>query len=88
MDKKQKASLVAKAHHINPVVMIGQKGLTSNVTAEADQALNIHELIKIKINADDKEARMAIINQMCTELNAEFLKLIGNVGIIYRKKDE
>lgn len=85
MDNKQKAVLVGKAHHLNPVVMIGQKGLTANVIAETEQALNAHELIKVKVVADDKQLRTEIINQLCSELNAEHLKLIGNIAIIYRK---
>ncbi len=88
MDNKQKAALVAKAHHLNPVVMLGQKGLTDNVIAETDQALNIHELIKVKIIAADKQERLDIINAICEQLKAENLKLIGNIAIIYRKTDK
>lgn len=88
MDTKQKAKLVAAAHHLNPVVMIGQKGLTPNVMAETDQALNAHELIKIKVMADDKDAKTEMATQICTELNATLLKIIGNIAIIYRKSDE
>lgn len=87
MNNKEKAVLVGKAHHLNPVIMVGQKGLTPNVIAETDQALNIHELIKIKISADDKQQRTEIMEQICAELQAEALKLIGSVAIIYRKRD-
>ena len=45
-------------------------------------------LIKVKISADEKEERNEIAEQICAELNAEFLKLIGNIAIIYRKKDD
>jgi len=85
MENKQKAALVAAAHHLKPVVMIGQKGLTTNVIAEADQALTAHELIKVKISADDKEERSAMVAEMCEQLNATVIKLIGNIAIIYRK---
>jgi len=85
MENKQKAALVAAAHHLKPVVMIGHKGLTTNVIAEADQALTAHELIKVKISADDKEERSAMVQEMCEQLNAAEIKLIGNIAIIYRK---
>lgn len=88
MDNKQKAALVAAAHSLKPVVMIGQKGLTPSVIAEADQALTVHELIKIKVVADDKQERTDILEQICAELGAEQLKLIGGIGIIYRKADK
>jgi len=73
---------------LKPVVMVGQKGLTPNVLAETDQALTAHELIKIKIGADDKDERIAIAEQICTELQAEMLRMIGNIAIIYRKNPE
>lgn len=88
MDKKQKIELIAQAHHIKPVVMIGYKGLTNNVIAETDQALNSHELIKVKISVDDKEERQTIMHELCSTLNAKGLNLIGNIAIIYRKKPE
>ncbi len=85
MENKQKASLVAAAHHLKPVVMIGHKGLTTNVIAETDQALTAHELIKVKVGADDKEERAAMVQEMCAQLSATVVKLIGNIAIIYRK---
>ena len=88
MNTKQKAALVAKAHHLKPVVMIGQKGLTDNVIAETELALTAHELIKVKVIADDKEQRSMIVGQICSTLNAEPLKLIGNIAIIYRKSSD
>lgn len=88
MEKKQKLALIAAAHHLKPVVMIGQKGLTSNVIAETDQALNAHELLKVKVVAEDKEERQSIVHELCSTLNANPLSLIGNIAIIYRKKPE
>lgn len=88
LDKKRRLALIAAAHHLKPVVMIGQKGLTTNVIAEADQALNIHELIKIKIIGEDKAERNEMMVELCNALQAEPLNLIGNIAIVYRKKPE
>ena len=88
MHNKQKAALVAAAHHLKPVVMIGHKGLTDNVIAEAEQALVAHELIKVKVGVDGKDERTAIVTDLCTALSATLLKLIGNIAIIYRKNAE
>lgn len=85
MDNKQKAVLTAAAHHLKPVVMVGHKGLTPNVVAETDQALTAHELIKVKISSEDKEERVAIAREICEQLNATLIKIIGNIAIIYRK---
>ncbi|HSX19528.1 MAG TPA: YhbY family RNA-binding protein [Gammaproteobacteria bacterium] len=88
MEKKEKLALIAKAHHLKPVVMIGNKGLTNNVIAETDQSLNIHELIKVKVSVDDKTQRHEIMHELCSALNATPLNLMGNIAIIYRKKPE
>lgn len=88
MHNKQKAELLAAAHHLKPVVMVGHKGLTDNVVAEAEQALVAHELIKVKVSADDKEDRIAMVNDLCTALSATLIKIIGNIAIIYRKNHD
>ncbi len=49
LNKKQIQYLKSLAHHLNPVVMIGNNGLTEGVLAEIEQSLSYHELIKIKI---------------------------------------
>lgn len=88
MHNKEKSELVAKAHHLNPVVMVGHKGLTAAVLAEAETALIAHELIKIKIVGDDKHERSKVAQDICDQLGAEFLKLIGNIAIIFRKNQD
>lgn len=88
VDKKKRLELIAAAHHLKPVVMVGQKGLTNNVIAEVDQALNAHELIKVKIVAEDKAIRQEIMVEICNALQAQPLNMIGNIAIIYRKKPD
>ena len=80
-----KQELKARAHHLKPVVLLGAKGLTPAVTEETHLALQIHELIKVKINGADKTARLAIATELCQQLNAELVQLIGNTAILYRK---
>lgn len=87
MDTTLKQSLKAKAHHLKPVVLLGAKGLTPTVVEEINVALLAHELIKIKINGAEKEDRQIIAKQICAELQAEFIQLIGNTAILYRKND-
>jgi RNA-binding protein len=75
--------LRATAHNLNPVVMIGQAGLTAAVLAEIDGALNAHELIKIKIRAE-KEERIQISQQT----GAELVQNIGQITVVYRKNPD
>lgn len=88
MDTSFKQALKAKAHHIKPVVMLGAKGLTPSVISEADTALLTHELIKIKINGAEKPERQAIVHELCQQLDADLVQLIGHVAILYRKNKE
>lgn len=84
---KIRQQLKAKAHKLSPIVFIGNQGLTDNVNKEIDRALTDHELIKIRIIAEDREARRALYQEIGAAHGAELLQLIGNIGIIYRKND-
>ncbi len=63
--------------------MIGQSGLTSGVLAELDQALNIHELLKVRIRAE-RDERKLITEKICTDSGAELIQSIGQIAVIYR----
>ncbi|MCH9756627.1 MAG: YhbY family RNA-binding protein [Gammaproteobacteria bacterium] len=88
MDKAVKKQLKAQAHHLNPVIIIGAKGLTPAVLDETNIALDAHELIKIKVNGADKAERLDITTSLCDALQAEFIQLIGHIAIVYRKNNE
>nr|WP_256478697.1 ribosome assembly RNA-binding protein YhbY [Legionella sp. 27cVA30] len=88
VDTAFKQTLKAKAHHLKPVILIGSKGLTPAVIEETHAALLAHELIKVKINGAEKEDRQAMAIELCEQLQAELVQLIGNTAIIYRKNDE
>lgn len=88
MDTTFKQSLKAQAHHLKPVVLLGAKGLTEAVVAETNIALQSHELIKVKINGAEKEERISITQDLCQQLDAELVQLIGHTAIIYRKNKD
>ena len=78
----------ADAHHLDPVVMIGNDGLTKAVIKEADAALNAHGLIKIRVLGDDRAAREAIYMQLADELNAAPIQHIGKLLVLWRPQPE
>lgn len=88
MNTSTKNKLKAEAHHLKPVIIVGAQGITEALTQETEYALLAHELIKIKINAEDKTARKAAAMQLCSALGAEFIQLIGFIAVIYRKKEK
>ena len=86
MKSAEKQELKAKAHHLRPVILVGAKKLTPGVISETDLALTTHELIKIKINDAERDDRKIIVQELCTQLHAELIQLIGNTAILFRKK--
>ena len=83
MNAANKKKLRAEAHTLKPVVMIGQSGLTAGVLAELDQALNIHELLKVRIRAE-RDERKLITEKICADSGAELIQSIGQIAVIYR----
>lgn len=88
INKELKQALKAQAHHLKPVVLLGSKGLTPAVVEEANVALTAHELIKVKINGAEKPDRILIADDLCQQLQAHLIQLIGNTAIIYRPNPE
>jgi RNA-binding protein len=82
---KQKKHLRNLAHNRRPVVIIGQQGLTENVSREVDQALDHHELVKVRVNAADREDRARIVESLSSETGAELVQQIGHIAVFYRR---
>jgi putative YhbY family RNA-binding protein len=74
----------AAAHHLDPVVAIGNDGLTAAVRKEADAALNAHGLIKVRVFSDDREAREAIFRELADTLDAAPIQHIGKLLVLWR----
>lgn len=84
----QRRYLKGLAHHLNPVVMIGNNGLTDAVIREIAVNLDAHELIKIRVLGDDRELREQFLQQICTDLGAAPVQHIGKLLLIYRQGNE
>ena len=85
---KQKNYLRGVAHSLNPVVMIGAKGLSDTVMNEIELALEKHELIKIKLPSNAKSEKVTLLAQITNQSNSEAVQLIGRIGVIYRAANE
>ncbi|AOY01768.1 ribosome assembly RNA-binding protein YhbY [Jeongeupia sp. USM3] len=80
----QRRHLRGLAHHLNPVVMIGNQGLTDAVLREIAVNLDAHELIKIRVLGDDRALRDEFLQTICKELGASAVQHIGKLLLIYR----
>lgn len=88
LTRSQKRYLKALAHHYKPVVIIGNHGLTPTVTHEISQALDHHELIKIRVNAADRAERATLISSICATTEAEVIQQIGHIATLFRRNLE
>ncbi len=84
----QRRYLKSLAHHLNPVVMIGNNGLTDAVIREVALNLDAHELIKIRVLGDDRALREQFLQQICTDLDAAAVQHIGKLLLVYRPGPE
>lgn len=84
----ERSQLRAEAHGLNPVVLIGEAGLTPAVLKEIDTSLNSHGLIKVRVFGDDREERIALYETICAQLEAAPVQHIGKLLVIYRPKKE
>ena len=84
----QRKSLKARAHPLEPVVLVGNKGITDEVLKEVEAALKAHELIKVRAPGLERDARDEAMQTLCELTGAESVQAIGKVLVIYRKRDE
>ena len=84
LSKKQIKFLRAKCHDLKAVIMLGQKGLTEEVLNELEIALTHHELVKIKLAVDDRDARKQMIADICDRSQSEEVQSIGKTLSVYR----
>jgi putative YhbY family RNA-binding protein len=78
----------SEAHHLDPVVMIGNDGLTPAVLKEAEMALSAHGLIKIRVLGDDRAAREEMFAALADQLHAAPIQHIGKLLVLWRPQPE
>ena len=88
LSKQQIRHLRSLAHHLKPIIMIGDKGASDNVLREIHYALDVHELIKVSIASVDKPKRRLITEKLCYSSRAILVQMIGRISILYRPKKD
>lgn len=85
LSNSDKKTLRAIGHNLKPVVIIAQNGLSENVGHEIERALKDHELIKVKLQIPNREAKQELIREICSKFGAECVQTIGHMALLYRK---
>jgi putative YhbY family RNA-binding protein len=83
---RERSFLKAQAHSLDPVVTIGARGLTPAVVGEIDRALTSHELIKVRVGEDDRDARKGLFVETCQRTGAAPVGHVGKILILWRAR--
>lgn len=84
----QNRFLRGQAHNLKALLQVGGKGVTDSLVAEIDAAIEHHELIKVKVAGEDREARDAMIQDIAQRVRAALVQRIGHVAVLYRPSTE
>jgi RNA-binding protein len=84
LTSRERSDLRSAAHPLKPVVLIGDKGLSSAVLKEIDLALTSHGLIKVRAGGEDRETREALLADICEALSCAPVHHLGKLFILYR----
>jgi putative YhbY family RNA-binding protein len=88
LTSRQRARLKSRAHALEPIVQVGQGSVSDPVVAELDRALTAHELIKVRINGTDRDARRATAEDICTRTGAAAVQQVGKILVLWRPRPE
>jgi RNA-binding protein len=88
LTNRERNHLKARAHALEPIVQIGQAGLTDKVVAEIDRALAAHELIKVRIGIADRAERADVCEAICARTGAAEVLRVGKVLGLWRPRPD
>ena len=88
LSELQRKYLRGLGHELKPIVFVGNPGITDNVLAELDVALEHHELIKVRLRVGDRARRDVMLGELVDRSRATLLQRIGNIALLYREAEE
>ena len=88
LTEPQRKYLRRLGHDRNPVVLVGQGGISPNLVAELDRALGDHELVKVRARVGERETRDAILTELASLTGSEVVQRIGHVALYYRRNPD
>jgi RNA-binding protein len=88
LTNQQRRQLKAKAHALKPIILIGANGVTEAVLAAIEEALEHHELIKVKVRAEERADKLAMVEAICKNTGATEVQLVGHNLTLYRRSSK
>ncbi len=81
-------ALRGAGHHLSAIVQVGKEGLTPAVLRQLSEALDAHELVKVKVGAESPEDRFEVADRLGQEAEAKIAQVLGNTVLVYRRHPE
>jgi RNA-binding protein len=88
LSSQERARLKARAHSLEPVVRMGNAGITPTLAAEVNRALTAHQLIKVSIAVDDRDERRALGDALAERVDAAAVHRVGKILILWRPRPD
>jgi len=88
LNDKQKKHLRNLAHDLKPTVLVGNNGISGGLTAELNQTLDHHELVKVRMRVGARDTRDAAIDELLVKTRSSLVARIGNTAILYRRREK
>jgi len=85
---KQRRRLRALGHHLDPVLQVGQDGVSNAVVGQADAQLDAHELIKVKIGESSPQDRHEAADMLAARTQAQVAQVLGRTVLLYRQRKD
>ncbi len=85
---KQKRYLRGLGHHLDPIVMIGKAGLSEAIVTSTSEALDQHELIKLKVQDGCELDRREVADALAKVTQASLVQVLGRTFLLYRRSEE
>jgi len=85
---KQRRRLRALGHHLDPVLQVGQDGISDAVVSQADAQLDAHELIKVKIGESSPQDRHEAADMLAARTQAQVAQVLGRTVLLYRQRKD
>ncbi|PKM46168.1 MAG: ribosome assembly RNA-binding protein YhbY [Gammaproteobacteria bacterium HGW-Gammaproteobacteria-1] len=88
LTQAQKRHLRKLAHTLKPVIIVGNAGVSPALVQELDTTLEHHELVKVRVNGEDRAARQAMVVELCDKSGGELVQTIGHIAVLYRRAEK
>lgn len=85
---KQKRYLRSEAHHLTPIFQIGKEGVHQKQIEGIDQALETHELIKVKLLETCPDDKNTVALEISVQTKSEVVQIVGRIIVLYKKSDQ